>query len=501
MLILIAIYALSIGIATFIENDYGVETSWSVVYTARWFELLQLILAINLLLNIIKFKMFKLKKLPVFIFHIAFLVILIGSAMTRYMGYEGTMNIREGNTENRMLSSEAFVQINAKKGLNIEDSQHSLYLSKITKNDFSYDLDIDGATINVKYKDLINNAIKTAVETKDGKPLIKYIIKSQNGREEYFIEQNGMTDFGNFAIYYDKKPDFNKGYIHISKQNGQTYFEANSEVTWYDPITKKEGKYKVNKLIDVRDKKSYYVQGFQFIISAIYEKAALKVISKDEYKKTNTMSLQKEEKLSALVVDVSYKGETKEVALMGLGKNFRGYAQNVNFDDLNVKLEWGSKMIILPFSIHLKEFILSKYPGSNSPSSYESKVILLDDRTVLQENHRIYMNNTLTHDGYTFYQSSYDIDENGTVLSVNKDPGKWPTYLGYFLLIFGLVSNLVNPHSRFGGLVRTKYVSAKKIASLILFTLSLSIMSQPLYSADENSRMLDKNSREPILPA
>ena len=48
------------------------------------------------------------------------------------------------------------------------------------------------------------------------------------------------------------------------------------------------------------------------------------------------------------------------------------------------------------------------------------------------------------------YQSSYDPDERGTVLSVNHDPaGNAVTYAGYLLLCAGLVGSLTQKGSRF----------------------------------------------------
>ena len=49
------------------------------------------------------------------------------------------------------------------------------------------------------------------------------------------------------------------------------------------------------------------------------------------------------------------------------------------------------------------------------------------------------MNHPLTHRGYKHFQSSYDQDRLGTVLSVNHDPGRWPTYLGYTLIALGFI--------------------------------------------------------------
>lgn len=107
-------------------------------------------------------------------------------------------------------------------------------------------------------------------------------------------------------------------------------------------------------------------------------------------------------------------------------------------------LRLGSIRRELPYSLYLEDFVLLTYPGSRNPASYESHVKLydpgqgIDGRPV-----RIYMNNPLTHHGRKHFQSSYDRDERGTVLSVNYDPGKWPTYIGYILLSLGFLLVLV----------------------------------------------------------
>ena len=81
------------------------------------------------------------------------------------------------------------------------------------------------------------------------------------------------------------------------------------------------------------------------------------------------------------------------------------------------------------------------------------------------------MNNVLKHRGYRFYQASYDTDEMGSVLSVNKDwVGTFVTYLGYFVLIAGMVVALFVPGTRFAMLAKKSAPSAKAalIALLIL---------------------------------
>ena len=100
------------------------------------------------------------------------------------------------------------------------------------------------------------------------------------------------------------------------------------------------------------------------------------------------------------------------------------------------------------------------------------------------------MNRTLHQGNFLFFQSSYDQDEKGTVLSVNNDPGKWPTYFGYFLLTLGLLLNFFDKKSRFWKL--TKYVNSRNMASLItVLTLAFSTNS---LQANETANSLDFNA-------
>ena len=51
----------------------------------------------------------------------------------------------------------------------------------------------------------------------------------------------------------------------------------------------------------------------------------------------------------------------------------------------------------------------------------------------------IFMNSPMNHAGSKHFQSSYDQDRQGTVLTVNHDPGKIPTYFGYTLITLGFI--------------------------------------------------------------
>lgn len=108
----------------------------------------------------------------------------------------------------------------------------------------------------------------------------------------------------------------------------------------------------------------------------------------------------------------------------------------------------------LPFSVELQDFRLVRYPGSHSPSSFESDVVVKQaGKPSRHEN--VYMNNVLHVGSYRLYQSSYDPDEGGTILSVNRDLiGTLITYIGYALLIAGMIMSLFHKNSRFRTLGR-----------------------------------------------
>lgn len=106
------------------------------------------------------------------------------------------------------------------------------------------------------------------------------------------------------------------------------------------------------------------------------------------------------------------------------------------------------EQLTLPFGIMLKDFILTRYPGSSSPSSYESLLQLDVDGKKYDE--LVYMNHILDLKGYRFYQASFDPDELGSILSVSYDvAGRRITYTGYVLLVIGLIGCIIGRGSRF----------------------------------------------------
>ena len=498
MFALVLLFAVSIAAGTFIENDYGAETAWALIYGARWFEVLHLLLAINLVGNILRFKIYQRKKLPTFIFHLSFLVILLGAAITRYAGYEGVLHIREGQSEYRMLSSDSFLQMAATKGGEHVEQDEIVRISSmpgLAGERFCHSMEIGGKTLEVRYKGMIKEAVKTAVEDPNGAPIVAFVIPTNQGPEKYFMNSNEVQDIGPMKIYFDKQPVAGEPYLHIFTKGEHIYFTSNMNIQWMRMADRQTGIYQAGVEYPFETKRLYNINGLQMVPKAVFTKGVRKVIPIEEY--DIAVNMKNQDNLSALIVDVSYDGMHKEVALMGKGRRYRGFTENFMMGDTEVSLAWGSKQLELPFKLHLRDFVMQKYPGSMSPSSYESHVTLIDEANGVREPYRIYMNHTLDYGGFLFFQSSYDPDEMGTVLSVNHDPGKWPTYIGYIMLTIGMFLNFFNPNGRFGKLARSRFEHNTAGLAAIAVLTALFALQQPAEAATTNHAQHGTAYQEP----
>ena len=149
----------------------------------------------------------------------------------------------------------------------------------------------------------------------------------------------------------------------------------------------------------------------------------------------------------------------------------------------------------LGFCIKLDKFVMHKYPGSMMPSSYDSFIRVIDNNKSFK--YHIYMNHILVYKGYRFYQASYFPDEQGSILSVNHDPGMWITYLGYLLLAIGFFWSMFYKKSNFMKTVRNLKKSGLFAFLLVLMLPSFSkamdlatFKSSSLKVSDEWSKVL-----------
>lgn len=92
-----------------------------------------------------------------------------------------------------------------------------------------------------------------------------------------------------------------------------------------------------------------------------------------------------------------------------------------------------------PFSLHLLEFRHDVYKGTQIPKNFSSLVRLENPENKEQREVKIYMNNPLRYGGYTFYQSGFDPDNQGSSLQVVKNPSWLTPYLACLIVGGGLL--------------------------------------------------------------
>jgi len=469
MAILMLIFAVSIGYATFIENDYGTMTAKAEVYNAQWFELLLGILTFNLILNIYKYKMYTIAKAPLFLFHMAFIIILIGAAVTRFVGYEGTMHIREGMSSSTMLSSKAFVSVNATLNNKNVTWDKAVYLSKKSSNSIETTLELEGKKIEVKLLEYIPDAMETIVADKSGKAIANLMITAGEQGQPVSLNEGNYYDAGNFILDFASGKSFNKPVIVLSMIDEKLYMNHAMKLSYFEMNDRSKGELEANDKEVFKNRVLYSTDLGSFVLREFLPHASKKIVS-------NKKAKAKSGGIEALRFEVSVDGKSAESLVYGR-KGVAGEEQHIMLDDIDVHIAYGSLNIQLPFRIKLLDFQLDRYPGSMSPASYASEVVLIDDEEGVEMPYRIFMNNILEHRGYRFFQASYDRDEKGTVLSVNNDPGTLPSYIGYLLLAIGMFWSLFSRKHRFSKLAKKakKASEAKIVPALLVLGLFASV--------------------------
>ncbi|HFW6687918.1 TPA: cytochrome c biogenesis protein CcsA [Campylobacter jejuni] len=520
--VLFLLFALFCALATFIESAYGTPTAWAMVYDTFWFEYIQLLLGINLLCGMFRYKMFGLKKLPLMIFHISFLFILVGSAMTRYAGFEGILPIREHTQNSLIESSKTSLRISAIKDGERYSAVNDRYIGNLPfANSFKLKLNLGDDQAVLKYKDLILNAHYTYKENNNSDPLLVLMLsqKGSQGVDVKFEKGEVKNIEGvNFAFMNDnvKAP-----FVKIDEN---LTLSSSENLHFLSMLDGQNLDLKIGEKANAKERRLYEINDISFVVKAaslhaqealegsnrpqdesfwLWFKSAwlevgrtmlISIFGEPQNWKNSLLLHFKDFALSnenknleltgsnALKLELSYKNESKEFYIFEYNKPIM-----IELAGQKFFISWALSYEQLPFDIYLRDFVLDRYPGSMSPASYASEITVKNNNENFD--YRIFMNNVLDYDGYRFYQSSYDQDEKGTVLSVNKDPGKIPTYIGYFLLCLGMFMNFLNPHSRFRTLARLINKDTLKHTSVIIFILLLSFGSEKTFAQDLNSTL------------
>lgn len=471
---LLLMVAFAMAVATFVESSYGSVAARGLIYNAWWFEMFWALLGLNMLANFFRMKMYLPRHFTMGIFHLSFIIIVLGAAITRYFSFEGVMHIREGESADFILSDNDYITM--EYGNNRLEKK--VLLSEYDPSGFDAKFDFDGRKLTVKSVGFVQNARKTPVADESGEAMIDFVVSTGQGMESYVFRRNDQLDLGELKLAYDRA-DAN---IRFFNRNDSLFIVADRPMQLRSMAGGEMEELLAGTPAEVRLMTLYTVDGYMVLVKKFYEKAIFHVM-----RDPSENSLQ-----DAVILEMS-DGEHQQMVNVFGRHGQEGEPTVISLGNTELKIAYGAKPIFLPFALQLREFQLERYPGSESPSSFASELTLIDKEQNIHRDIRVFMNNTLKHRGYRFYQSSYDPDEKGTVLSVNADFwGTLVTYIGYGLLFLGIVLSLFNRHSYFHQLIK-RLTNISNPLLVILFGLLLGVGTLTANGADlQNIPTLDK---------
>ncbi|MGQ7944250.1 cytochrome c biogenesis protein CcsA [Flavobacterium sp. WC2509] len=465
MAMLFLTFAIAMGTGTFIESKYNTDTARILIYNTWWFEAIMGFFMINFIGNIKRYNLLRKEKWATLMLHLAFVFIIAGAFTTRYISFEGMMPIREGAAENQFYSDKMFLTLfvdgEYKGEMRRRVFDKSLLLSPVTDNDFSMKGDFGGAPFEVQYQNYIMGAKEYVKPDPKGTLYFKLVEAGDGGREEHFLKSGEVQNIHNVLFALNKHTD---GAINIITTDGDYKIQMPFEGNFMRMADKLQGKVVKDIEQPLMMRSLYSIGDIRFVFPDPAVTGVIDYETKNDFKEKNHDD--------ALVIKLTANGKEELVTLLG-SKGKVGDPKTVKIGNVEYSFFYGSKAYTLPFKIKLNDFIASKYPGTEkSYSSFESQVTVQD--SVKPFDARIFMNNVLDHEGYRFFQSSFDPDEKGTVLSVNHDYwGTTITYIGYFMLFFSMMAIMFVKNSRFADLKRkldvVKNKKAKLITILVLF--------------------------------
>ena len=432
--VLLIVFALAMAVATFIENDYGTETSKALIYSAKWFEIIIVLLAVNFIGNIAKYNLVSWEKFPVLLLHLALVVIILGAGITRYRGFEALVTIKEKEKVNRVLSTDSFLQLQAgNEKFTKNFSPKPLLMSQLGGNRINETYEFEDQKFKIELEEYIPRAAFVLNDSENGSDYLHLVIADDSQRKDFYLKKGTRKNFYGVPVAFQTKEQLaNEIYI---KETDSVYVASFPEITdYFSMLENKAGSYPVNKFTPLKFKALSTIQTIPIVFNAIEKNKERQLIQKPIDPKVKNPE-------SAIVLNVSSGNESKKVTLFG-GKGYMNPNTTLFINGMHLKLRYGSRPIYLPFSVTLNDFTLERYPGSDSPSAFYSDIKVTDN--VESFDYQIFMNNVMDYKGYRFFQSAYLPDESGTILSVNHDYwGTLVTYIGYSLLALGMLCSLL----------------------------------------------------------
>lgn len=414
------------GWGTIVESQYDMITAQKLVYHSWYMYTVLFLLIVNLVAVMVDRLPWKKNHLGFILAHIGIITLLVGSYITRVVGIDGTLVFDIGESQ-RYISLIDQNEVVVYQMKNFEDSE-KIYQEKV---DFlvnppkKYPLQIPIEKGQIEIYDYMPYAQKSFQILESNKmmdgPALRFQLSNQFVNMTEWVVQMGTQP---------AKLGLGPAQVVLSRDASyQTLGGMNEIVLWPHPklkklnyrIYNKEGAVQKEGLIGFSEEIDTGWMGLKFRTVQYFPKSKVQY----EYKK-----LEKPNANSVSAARFKFNGQDY---WLGLNTALELYGEDVVYF-----ITYGNKRIDLGFPVTLERFDMEKYQGTEMAASYKS-VVTIPDLGVTE----ISMNEPLKYKGFTFYQASFQQDKMGqpigSVLSVNRDPGRFWKYLGSLMIVVGSI--------------------------------------------------------------
>ena len=403
------------AIGTFVESRFDQETANQVIYHSVWMTGTLALLTLNLSAVLVDRWPWKQKHIPFILAHFGILIIIFGSALTRYFGLDGSIRFQEGEPA---------------EGVLLPEREIALYSS------------FDGESFTQLYRERLD---LSNPPSKD-RPL-----KISAGKKAFLIHSHNPHGF----LREDFKPDLKGGYpalrFYLEGTRGQFVewlFLPPGKKTLIKNLGPARVIFTTDPQVEISGKNQLLIYGENKRLFYSLKKNARKALQPGQVFSTGWMDFKfrlvdfypkakrvfefsPAERPSENTTPALYVSHKENRAWVALGSYIQFYEK-----DRMYALGYLHRKRPLDFSLRLLDFRVQTYQGTNKAKSYESDV------EVFGKKHTVSMNQPLKIKGYTFYQSGFEKDDRGepviSILSVNRDPGRFVKYAGSGLVVLGI---------------------------------------------------------------
>ncbi|MEZ5011242.1 MAG: cytochrome c biogenesis protein ResB [Bacteroidales bacterium] len=347
--VLFIVFALSMAIATFIENDFGAAAAKQIIYGAKWFELIFLLMIINLSGQIFTFKLYQKKKIPVLLFHLSFIVMIVGAAVTRYTGFEGNIHIREGETSNRVTGDTKYM------GVNIYDSSDNLLYESSEKVEvtgtslgkFYRKARLDGEEITIRYSQFIPNSAETLIEEPGNDPVaVIMVMGSESARDVLYLAPGSQVNLPGTLIGFTDEPGYD---VALSFAGDSFRIVSKSGMTEVSMAGGVANNILPGEAVRMKELSVYTVGKYRLVPQKLARSG--KVIPV-----VNPGSGQQPSGKDAFELEVAGSNSMKKLYVYNIYNGDRTYAETV-VGDKRVEVYYGPQEVSLPFMLRLDDFL------------------------------------------------------------------------------------------------------------------------------------------------